>query len=108
MNRSSSREVFCKKGVLEISQNSQENTCARVSFLLKLKKRKKEILTQETLTQAFSCEFCEISKNTYFHRTPLVAAFDKDYMSSKAAIFSNISSTNKHSKFFYFSWCLYF
>ena len=27
-----------------------------------------------TLTQVFSCEFCEISKNTFFHRTPLVAA----------------------------------
>ena len=22
----------------------------------------------------FSCEFCEISKNTFFHRTPLLAA----------------------------------
>ena len=30
-------EVFCKKPMfLEISQNSQENTCARVSFLIKL------------------------------------------------------------------------
>ena len=30
-------EVFCKKKVfLEILQNSQENTCARVSFLIKL------------------------------------------------------------------------
>ena len=30
-------EVFCKKNMLlEISQNSQENTCARVSFLIKL------------------------------------------------------------------------
>ena len=27
-----------------------------------------------TLTQVFSCEFCEISKNTSLHRTPLVAA----------------------------------
>ena len=28
-------EVFCKKGVfLEISQNSRENTYARVSFLI--------------------------------------------------------------------------
>ena len=27
-------EVFCKKSVLKISQNSQENTCARVSFLM--------------------------------------------------------------------------
>ena len=29
-------EVFCKKGILEILQNSQENTCARVSFVIKL------------------------------------------------------------------------
>ena len=30
-------ELFCKKSVLlEISQNSQENTCARVSFQIKL------------------------------------------------------------------------
>ena len=25
--------------------------------------------------EVFSCEFCEISKNTFFYRTPLVAAF---------------------------------
>ena len=29
---------------------------------------------KETLTRVFSCEFCEIFKNTSFHRTPLVAA----------------------------------
>ena len=29
-----------------------------------------------TLAQVFSCEFCEISKNTFLHRTPLVAASD--------------------------------
>ena len=34
--RSSCPEVFCKKVFSEISQNSQENTCARVSFLTKL------------------------------------------------------------------------
>ena len=52
-----------KKVFLEISQNSQENTCARDSFLINL-----------SLAQVFSCEFCEISKNTFFHRTPLMAA----------------------------------
>ena len=26
------------------------------------------------LAQVFSCEFCEISKNTLFYRTPLVGA----------------------------------
>ena len=31
-------------------------------------------IKKETLAQVFSCEFCEISKNTLFHRTPLVAA----------------------------------
>ena len=31
-------------------------------------------IKKETLAQVFSCEFSEISKNTFFHRTPLVAA----------------------------------
>ena len=35
--RSSCLEVFCRKDVLEISQNSQENTCARDYFSIKLK-----------------------------------------------------------------------
>ena len=30
------RGVLCKKMLLETLQNSQENTCARVSFLIKL------------------------------------------------------------------------
>ena len=25
---------------------------------------------KQTLAQVFSCEFCKISKNTFFHRTP--------------------------------------
>ena len=31
-------------------------------------------MQNETLVQVFSCEFCEISKNTFLHRTPLVAS----------------------------------
>ena len=31
-------------------------------------------IKKETLPQVFSCKFCEISKNTFFHTTPLVAA----------------------------------
>ena len=47
-------QVFLKKKLfLEISQNSQKNTCARASFLIK------------TLAQVFSCEFCEIFKNKF-------------------------------------------
>ena len=47
-----------KKMFLKISQNSQEDACARISFLIKLS----------------SCEFCKIFKNTYFYRTSLVVA----------------------------------
>ena len=31
-------------------------------------------IKKETLAQLFSCEFCKIFKNTFFNRTPLVAA----------------------------------
>ena len=63
-------KVFCEKGFLEILQNSQENTCVRVSFLIKL-----QVLKKETLTQVFSCEFCEISKNTFFREHLWATAF---------------------------------
>ena len=54
-----------KKVFLKISQNSQENTVARVSFLIKVQAVPATLL-KDTLAQAFSCEFCEISKNTCF------------------------------------------
>ena len=44
--------MFCQKDIAKISQNSQENNCAQV----------------------FSCEFCEIFKNIFFHRTPPATA----------------------------------
>ena len=47
-----------KKVFLEISENSQENTCTRVSFLIKFQ------------TQARPVNF----EKTFFHRTPPVAA----------------------------------
>ena len=36
INKSSHQRCSLRKGVLRISQNSQENTCAKVSFLIKL------------------------------------------------------------------------
>ena len=51
-----------EKVFLEFSQNSQENTCARVSFLIKLQ----SYFKKDTLTQVFSCEFCEISRKAFF------------------------------------------
>ena len=51
---------------LEISRNSQENTCFRVSFLIKLQAETFNFIKIEALAQVFSCEFFEISKNTFF------------------------------------------
>ena len=58
------RVVLWKKVFLEILQSSQENTCARVSFWIKLQAW--NFIKKETLAQVFSGEFCEISKNTFF------------------------------------------
>ena len=90
VQRGSVKEVF-----LEILQNSQENTCARVSFLItfqalnvrkafrRLPGRLLNVLRtfktykftkKETLAQMLSCKFCKTSKNTFFNRTPQVAA----------------------------------
>ena len=49
-----------KKVILEISQNSQENTCARVSFLIKLQASDLLILGNKIY------EFREISKDAFF------------------------------------------
>ena len=53
------RGVQLKKVFLKFSKNSQENTCARASFLINFVKK-------ETLEQALSCEFSDIFKNTFY------------------------------------------
>ena len=58
-----------KKVFLEISQNSQENTCARVSFLIKL-------------------------QAPFFHRTPLVAASVQGELQVKGYIKSKKDTKN--------------
>ena len=74
-DRTSHRRCSVKRVFLENSQNSQENTCSRDSFLIKACK----FIKKESLAKVFSCKFCEISKNTFFYiyRTPPVAASKK-------------------------------
>ena len=57
-----------KKVFLEISQNSHESTCARVSFLAKLQACRSATLFKNlmTLVKVFSCAFCGISKTALF------------------------------------------
>ena len=64
IGRNSHHRCSVRKIFLENLQNSQENTCARVSFLIKLQAFR--FIRKQTLAQVFSCEFCEFSKNTFF------------------------------------------
>ena len=63
------RSYSVKKMFLKISKNSQENTCTRVSFLIKLQSSACNFIKQESRTQVFSCEICETFKKTFLYRT---------------------------------------
>ena len=67
--RCSVKKVFC-----EMLQNSQENTYDTVSFLIKFQVSACNFIKKETLAQVLSCEFCKISRKTFFYKTPPVAA----------------------------------
>ena len=54
-----------KKKLLKISQNSEENSCARASFLIKLR-ASVNFIQKEALAHLLSYEFCEIFMNTFF------------------------------------------
>ena len=73
MTEAVAQKYSVKKIFLEISQNSQENTCTRVS-LSKLQAGACNFIKKETLAQVFSSEFCEVSKNTFSYGRPPVAA----------------------------------
>ena len=55
--------VLYGKVFLEISQNSQENNCANLPMP---NFNSCNVIKKETLAQVFSCELCEITKNTFF------------------------------------------
>ena len=88
------RRCSVEKVFLKISQNLQENTCVRVPFFffckvaglsLQLYKKRDsglslQLYKKETLAQAFSCEFCDIFKNTFSYRTPSVAASENNHI----------------------------
>ena len=89
-SEAATRGVLCKKVFLEISQNSQENTCAKVSLLIKLQAIKKV-----ALAQVLSCEFYEISKNIFFTENHWATASEHLFMSNLSEqIFQNYSNPN--------------
>ena len=60
--RSSCLEEFCNKGVLRKFHKIHRKTPASES------PEACNFIRRETLTQVFSCEFCEISKNAFFYK----------------------------------------
>ena len=74
--RSSRPDVFCKKGVLRnFAKFTGKHLCQSLFFNCRLEAC--NFIKKESLAQAFSCEFCEISKYNFLHRTPLVAASEQ-------------------------------
>ena len=51
---------------LKISQNSQENTCVRISFLIRLHVESSTFIKQGNPAQVFTFKFCEVFKNSSF------------------------------------------
>ena len=70
--RSGRRAVFCKKGVLRNLAKFTGRHLWQSLFFNKVA----GLIEKETLAQVFSCEFCQISKNTFSYRTPPMAASD--------------------------------
>ena len=69
-------EAFCKKMCSRKFQKIHRKTPVPVTFFNKVAAfRPATLLKKETLVQVFSCEFCEISKNTVFYRTLLKGCF---------------------------------
>ena len=72
---------------LNILQNSQENSCARVSFACNFNKK-------EALAQVASCEFCKIglTSNT---KDKSVQKFPKNYMKVYVCVYIIQTSCNR-------------
>ena len=84
LSRSSRPDVFCKTGIFKNFAKFKRKHLCQSLFFNKAAGLRPAILLKKRLCyiQMFSCEFCEIFKNTYFHRTPLVTAnWSKNYIS---------------------------
>ena len=60
------RRCSVKKVFLEISQNSQENTCARVSFLIKLQAWPATLLKKRLWHRCFPVNFAKFLRTPFF------------------------------------------
>ena len=74
-DRNSRPEVFCKEGVLRnFTKFTGKHLCQRLFFNKVAGLRSATLLKKSLWHRCFFCEFCKISKNTFFYRTRPVAA----------------------------------
>ena len=71
------QRCFVKKVFLEISQSSQEDPCARASFLIKLQAEACNFIKKETLAQIFQVKTNKfisfIDRVTYMHKISVIS-----------------------------------
>ena len=76
-------KVFCTKGVLKnFAKFIRKHLCQSLFFNKVADLRPATLF--KTLAQTFSCGFWKIFKNTYFYRTPSVAASDSDSLQKQS------------------------
>ena len=63
-----------QNGVLKNFENSKGKHLCQSLFLKNLQAEGLQLYLKNTPTQVFSCEVCEIFRNTFFYRTPRVIA----------------------------------
>ena len=66
-------QICSVKVVLKNFAKFTEKYLCQSLFLINLR-QSCIFIEKETLAKMFSCEFCEIFKNIFFYKTPLVAA----------------------------------
>ena len=95
--RSSCPEVFYKKSVLRnFAKFIGKHLCQSLELYLK-RDSGRNFMKKENLAQMVSCEFCGISKKTFYYRTPLVAASDsfRSYILSKQNSVKELRNYNR-------------
>ena len=75
--------MFCKKSFpRNFAKSAGKHLCQRLFFYKVAWPKSQNLATlsrKVSLALVFSCKFCEISKNTFFHRTPPMAASESSY-----------------------------
>ena len=66
--------MFCRKGVFRNFPKFTGKHLYQRLFFNKVAGLTCKFIKKESLAQVFSSEFCEIYKNNFYHRTPLVFA----------------------------------